>query len=159
MIEENFAPYYSKITQVLSEMIPVKWTELFMVYYERNGASSIGMYFRTEDGILHWCHSIPSEYHVDEDIYDGVEKYLREICEAYKEIFIEETGNAWTCMSFHLTSSMEFQIEYYYDIASDADSSGIVNGIFNEKYQIEPSGEFDKKCLHEYLASKAAANK
>lgn len=32
MSEENFAPYYSKMAQVLSEMIPVKWTELFMVY-------------------------------------------------------------------------------------------------------------------------------
>lgn len=154
MSEDNFAPYYSKMAQVLSEMIPVEWTELFMVYYDEDGVTSMGMYFRAKEGKLYWCHDIPSNFNVDEDTYDKLAKEFSDICEVYKEIFLEETGSGWSCMSLHLTSDMQFDIKYYYDLDNDADTADIMNRIFYETYQIEPIGDFSKKCLYEYLACK-----
>lgn len=154
MNEENFARYYSKIAQTLNEIIPVKWTEIFMIYFEEEGVSSIGMYFKTKEGALNWCHNIPSEFHVDKDIYDSIEKGLRDICEAYKQAFIEENREEWTYMLFHLSASMEFDIKYYYDIDSNIDIHDMMDRIFYENYNIEPKGEFSKKRLYKYLEEK-----
>lgn len=119
----------------------------------------MGMYFRTKDRKLYWCHDIPTDFNVDEDIYDRIENEFSDICEVYKEVFLEETGNDWSCMSLHLTSKMEFDIKYYYDMDSDVTPKEIIDRVFYEAYQTEPGGDFYKKLLQEYLARKKAEEK
>lgn len=159
MSEERFAPYYGKMARVLGEMIPVKWTEIYMVYYDYEGVSSIGMYFRIKNGTLHWCNEIPSEFHVDKEIYRNIRTELSDICEEYKKVFHEETGDDWPYMSFCLTEKMEFKAKYYYDVDLTVDIPDMMDRIFYDSYQIRPSEEYDQKELQEYIDSKKANEK
>ncbi|URZ03552.1 antitoxin YezG family protein [Clostridium felsineum] len=156
METKKMSGIYGQIANMLVEMIPDKWSEIYLYAEVLKDSSEVYFYFNsvTREDII-YSHTIPEIYKVDENIYEDLLMELNDIVEELNREYKENNENIWTNLTLILNNSGKFNIKFNYDdILKSKFSSGERQIIWEyEVLQIIPTNEEQKKIIDRYLNS------
>ncbi|NFQ68130.1 antitoxin YezG family protein [Clostridium sporogenes] len=157
METKKMGEIYGEIANMVIEMIPDKWNEIYLYGEVLEDSSEVYFYFNslTRNNII-YGYDIPEIYNVDENIYENLLMELTDIVEELYKEYKENNENVWTNFTFRLNNAGKFNIKFNYDdILKSLFSSGERQIIWEyEVLQIEPTNENHKKIIDRYLDSK-----
>lgn len=121
-MNEKIESLYPQIAEKAVELIPTKWSKLFLYSEILPGVVTEVHYFIEEDtGKAIQFGDIPKIYVIERSEFNrkslGLTKLIRQM---YKE-FANSTPKVWTTMTFGLTSDGKFKIDYDYDKLEETD--------------------------------------
>lgn len=157
METKKMGDIYGEIANKLNEIIPDKWTKIYLYGEVLDDSREVYFYFdsMTSNDIV-YGHDIPRTYNVDKKIY---RQLLRELTKFVVDLYVEYKENndiIWTNLTFLLDSSGKFNIKFNYDdILKSSFLSGERQVIWEyEVLDIQPTNENHKEIIDRYLKSK-----
>ncbi|MEW4220199.1 immunity protein YezG family protein [Rossellomorea marisflavi] len=147
--------YYSRIAQMISEMIVEEWTEV-KVFVEDDGLKFFFFYYLSEE-TKEWISGsdIVERFDMNEEYHEQFEDELSFCISDFKKEYETEFGDAWTCFQMSFLPDGRFEVSYYYE---KKPFGPIVTGIAWEYEHLgikQENDPFYQKLLKEYLDSKA----
>ncbi|NFN93537.1 DUF600 family protein [Clostridium botulinum] len=157
METKKMGEIYGEIANMVIEMIPDKWNEIYLYGEVLQDSSEVYFYFNslTSNNII-YGHDIPKIYSIDENIYENLLMELTDIVEELYKEYKENNEDVWTNFTFRLNNTGKFSIKFNYDdILKSPFLSGERQIIWEyEVLGIEPTNENHKEIIDRYLNSK-----
>lgn len=146
---------YQKITDVITQTLPEKWTKVYLYAEIIEGVrKSYFFYYPADKNDPIYCHDIPEIFDVSENEYDKLWylslDYLKELWLEFKKL----DRSPWTSLTMSFDYTGKFKIEYDYEDLSNADDHERMLVWEYNYLGLVPQHESDKKYLESYIRSK-----
>jgi len=107
---------YQEIATTINDLIPEKWSKVFLYVEGWEDFSTEYFYYYPEDGgapLL--SYNIPDQFGLDNEEFEDRESELAELVLSLQDVFKEQGQEPWTNLTFILNSDGKFNVEYGYE--------------------------------------------
>lgn len=156
---KNMKDKYEKIQNLLFDLIPEKWEEIYLYasVIEENNSQTGEMYFYyLPKGLLKKkpinVYEVPKRFNINEKEYLKIVESLYQVIKDLKKDFIETEQDVWTNITISI-AHCKFKVEFKYEnIEQDEYANYVRHVIWRYKY-LHLGGELkeERKILEEYL--------
>lgn len=111
---------YQQIGNILVNIIPEEWKEIFLYAEFREGYKKVFFYYYPETGGEPvYSLDITDIFNVNDAEFDGLENELYNCFSRLREEFKEQNQEIWTSLTFILDNTGKMKINYGYENISD----------------------------------------
>ena len=115
--EERLGELYTKIAQMVNNMIPLQWETFFLnARLSDGGWATVYFYYRkpNSNGELLYSGNIPTDHNIKHTAYTMVLLDLIKLVQELRQAFIDEDQDAWYSFAMTVSSQGKMDAEFGY---------------------------------------------
>ena len=156
-MEKQLAKLYKQLAEMLNSIIPTQWSRVYYlgeVVKEKAAWSSTFYYLDSKSGQIERAHDeIRRVYGISRLEYLEQVNELNSVLLEMYECFAEHSQELWEQISFSLSSTGEFKVDFKYDVINEKTDSMTREAVWAYETfgRVPKEGSYSRELLEEYL--------